>query len=56
MKLSIVIVSWNVKDKLRDNLQALESSKLDFSFEIFVVDNSSNDGSVEMVKNEFPNV
>ena len=56
MELSIVIVSWNVKDKLRDNLQALESSKLDFSFEIFVVDNNSNDGSAEMLKNEFPNV
>lgn len=54
MDLSIIIVSWNVKDKLRDNLQALFSSKLDFSFEVFVVDNNSEDGSTEMVRNEFP--
>jgi hypothetical protein len=56
MELSIIIVSWNVKDKLRENLQALLLSKLDFSFELYVVDNNSNDGSVEMVKNEFPTV
>jgi GT2 family glycosyltransferase len=56
MELSIIIVSWNVKDKLRDNLQALIYAKLDFSFEIFVVDNNSNDGSAEMIKNEFPDV
>jgi len=56
MELSIIIVSWNVKDKLRENLQALESSKLDFSFEVFVVDNNSKDGSAEMIRNEFPNL
>jgi len=54
MELSIIIVSWNVKDKLRDNLQALFSSKLAFSYEVYVVDNNSQDGSAEMVRNEFP--
>lgn len=56
MELSIIIVSWNVKDKLKSNLQALYSSKLDFNFEVFVVDNNSTDGSAEMIKNEFPEV
>ena len=56
MDLSIIIVSWRVKDKLRENLQALFSSELNFSFEVFVVDNNSSDGSVEMIKNEFPKV
>jgi hypothetical protein len=56
MDLSIIIVSWNVKDKLRDNLQALEKSAGDFSREIFVVDNNSTDGSAAMVRAEFPGV
>lgn len=56
MDLSIVIVSWNVKDKLRANLQALLASKTNFSFEVFVVDNNSGDGSAEMIKKEFSQV
>jgi len=56
MNLSIVIVSWNVRDKLRENLKALFESKGDFEFEVFVVDNNSHDKSAEMVRNEFPQV
>lgn len=56
MKLSIIIVSWNVKEKLRKNLKALYQSKGDFNFEVFVVDNNSHDGTAEMVKTEFPQV
>jgi len=54
MDLSIIIVSWNVKDKLRLNLQALFKSQGDFKFEVFVVDNNSKDGSAAMVRSEFP--
>jgi len=56
MDLSIIIVSWNVKDKLRENLQALFKSEGDFKFEVFVVDNNSEDGSGGMVAAEFPDV
>lgn len=56
MELSIIIVSWNVKDKLQENLKALFSSKVDFSFEVFVVDNASSDKSAEMVSSSFPQV
>jgi O-antigen biosynthesis protein len=56
MDLSIIIVSWNVKEKLRENLTALFKSAGDFNFEVFVVDNNSADGTVEMVKNEFTQV
>jgi len=55
MDLSVIIVSWNVKEKLRDNLRALFASR-HTSFEVFVVDNNSADGSAEMVKNEYPRV
>ncbi len=53
MDLSIIIVSWNVKEKLKENLLALFKSEGDVSFEIFVVDNNSHDGTAEMVKKEF---
>jgi hypothetical protein len=56
MKLSIVIVSYKVKDKLRLNLQTLFANVCDFDFEVFVVDNHSQDGTVEMINNEFPQV
>ena len=54
--LSIIIISWNVKDKLRENLKAIFRSEGNLSFEVFVVDNNSSDGSAEMVKNEFPEI
>lgn len=55
MDFSIVIVSWNVKDKLRDNLKSILASS-GASFEIIVVDNASSDGTADLVRNEFPQV
>lgn len=56
MKLSIIIVSWNVQQKLRNNLTALFASKADFAYEVFVVDNNSDDETASMVRAEFPQV
>lgn len=56
MDLSIIIVSWNVREKLRENLRAIYNSKGDLDFEVFAVDNNSTDGSAEMIKKEFPKV
>jgi len=56
MELSIIIVSWNVKDKLRENLKALEKSKGDFLYEVIVIDNNSEDGTADMVEKEFPHI
>ncbi len=56
MDLSIIIVSWNVREKLEDNLKAIYSSLGGFSYEVFVVDNNSHDKSVEMVREKFPQV
>jgi GT2 family glycosyltransferase len=54
--LSILIVSWNVRDLLRRCLASLESSLAGgpWSYETIVVDNDSADGSESMVRAEFP--
>lgn len=56
MDLSIVIVSWNVCDKLKENLSRLFLSDTGFKFEVFVVDNASHDNTAEMVASDFPQV
>lgn len=48
--LSIIIVSWNCKDLLRDCLQSIERSKTRCGVEIIVVDNDSSDGTLEMLR------
>lgn len=54
VKISVVVLSWNTKGLLRDCLKSVKQSLVgDFKVEIIVVDNASNDGSVEMVKREF---
>jgi len=55
MKLSIIIVSWKVKDFLYKCLFSIkEHIPASISFEVILVDNNSADGTVEMVKTEFP--
>lgn len=56
MKLSVVIVSYNVKYYLEQCLSSLYRSLKGIEFEIFVVDNHSKDGSVEYLSERFPNV
>ncbi len=54
--LSIIIVNWNNKDILRYCLNSIYHIHNVSKYEIIVVDNNSEDGSVELIKNEFPNV
>lgn len=54
--LSIVIVSWNVRELLKDCLRSLRDSINDPTSEVFVVDNDSSDGSADMVRREFPDI
>ena len=53
--LTVIIVSWNVRDLLRRCLQSILKAE-DLQLEIVVVDNASSDGSPEMVRDEFPQV
>lgn len=54
--ISIVIVTWNVRELLRANLSRLFSLQTKHSFEVFVVDNGSHDGTAWMVHEQFPQV
>lgn len=56
MKLSVVIVNYNVKFFLEQCLHSVDAAIKGLEAEIFVVDNNSVDGSVEMVAEKFPDV
>jgi hypothetical protein len=49
-------VNWNTKDILRGCLTSVYECAGAVDYEIIVVDNGSTDGSVDMVKNDFPAV
>jgi GT2 family glycosyltransferase len=55
--LAIIIVSWNVRDLLRDCLCAVAASLADaIPYEVLVVDNASHDGTPAMLRAAFPEV
>jgi len=56
MDLSIVVVNWNTKKLLLDCLASIFETVNNISTEIWLVDNASVDGSVEAVKQMYPNV
>lgn len=53
---SIIIVAWNVRKLLEDCLASVYNQTKDVNFETIYVDNASEDGSVDMVAKEFPQV
>lgn len=58
LDLAVVIVNWNVRDLLLSCLDSVQRAlaQVPFSSEIWVVDNASHDGSVEAVRERFPNI
>ena len=54
MKISIIIVNYNVKYFLEQCLQSVHKAIEHMDAEVFVVDNNSVDRSVEMVAEKFP--
>lgn len=53
MKLSIVIVNYNVKHFLGQCLISVQRAVENIQAEVFVVDNASSDGSCDMVREKF---
>lgn len=56
MTLSVIIVNYNVKQLLKECLQTVIAASEGIDAEVWVVDNNSSDGSVEMLQTEFPEV
>lgn len=56
MDLSVIIVNYNVKEFLQNLLHSIEKASFNLTKEIIIVDNASDDGSVEFIKEKFPNV
>ncbi|MBK7873244.1 MAG: glycosyltransferase [Saprospiraceae bacterium] len=56
MKLSIIIVNYNVKYFLEQVLLSVRKASRNLEVETWVVDNNSVDDSVEMVQEKFPEV
>lgn len=56
MKLSVVIVNYNVVAFLEQALASAQKAMRNIDGEIFVVDNNSADNSVAMVRSKFPDV
>lgn len=55
-KVSIIIVSWNVKAELSSCIDSIYKSQTLFSYEIIVVDNASSDDSVFYLKKNHPKI
>ena len=56
MKLSIIIVSYNVCSYLRQCLQSIIKTNRFEEYEIIIIDNYSHDDSCRMVENEYPHI
>ncbi len=56
MDISVIIVNYNVRDFLRNALVSIFKALEGMKSEVFVVDNASDDGSSEMVRQSFPHV
>lgn len=56
MDLSILIVNYNTYQLTADCIRSVQSSETKYSYEIILIDNNSTDGSVEKLREEFPEV
>jgi len=54
MDVSIVIITWKMKNLLFALLNSLKAYSFGFCYELIIVDNFSNDGTIEMIEKQFP--
>lgn len=50
-KVSVIIPSYNAKERLEGSLFSLTLQETDIPFEVIVADNGSTDGTMEMLEN-----
>jgi GT2 family glycosyltransferase len=56
MDLSVLTVTWNSSKQIIDQINSVISGCSGLSFEQLIADNGSKDGTLELVKNQFPNL
>jgi GT2 family glycosyltransferase len=56
LEISIIVVSYNTKELLLDCLASIFETIKGISFEVWVVDNNSTDGTIEAIKERYPDI
>ena len=56
MKLSIIIVNYRTYELTKQTIASVTSSKREFEYEIVLVDNASQDGSIEKIEKDFKEI
>ena len=54
-KVKVIILNWNQPQLTIDCIKSVDKSRYD-NFEILVIDNGSDDNSINLLKKEFPNI
>jgi hypothetical protein len=54
LELSIIVVTYNSRRHVRDCLESIQRTAGDIDHEVIVVDNASQDGTPDIIRNEFP--
>jgi N-acetylglucosaminyl-diphospho-decaprenol L-rhamnosyltransferase len=55
-ELAVIYVNWNARDLLQKSIAALPQAIASVSYDVWVVDNASSDGSPDRVQADFPHV
>lgn len=50
---SIVLITWKMRDLLDKLLQSMHKYSADFTFELIIIDNNSQDGTIELIKEKY---
>ena len=56
MDVSIIFINYKTKDLTINAIKSVIEKTKEIEFEIFVVDNNSQDGSIEAIEKEFSNI
>jgi GT2 family glycosyltransferase len=56
MDASILTVTWNSEKYIQKQIESVKSGAADLEIEQLIADNNSSDGTVSIIKNQFPNL
>ncbi|MDD2757781.1 MAG: glycosyltransferase family 2 protein [Patescibacteria group bacterium] len=56
MDLSIISVTWNSQEHIAEQIKSVRSGCQNISFEQFIVDNGSTDGTADLIARDFPEI